>query len=187
LNIAHYYAMLYRDPIEGVIVIKSFRGNTPKIHETAFISQEAYIVGDVEIGEGSGIWPGTVIRGDSAKIVIGKNTQIEDNCTVHSGTPMCIGDKVLIGHNVVVHCSRIGDNVLVGNNATLLDFAEIGDYCVVGANALVNMGMKIPERTFAIGVPAKIKGEVPAERTEIINIALLMNAMLAKEYKEHGL
>ncbi len=187
MNISARYAILYCGPIKGMIVIKSFRGNTPKIHETAFISQEAYIVGDVEIGEGSGIWPGTIIRGDNAKIVIGKNTQIEDNCTVHSGTPMCIGDKVLIGHNVVVHCSRIGDNVLVGNNATLLDFAEIGDYCVVGANALVNMRMKIPDRTFAIGVPAKIKGEVPAERTEIINIALLMNAVLAKEYKEHGL
>jgi carbonic anhydrase/acetyltransferase-like protein (isoleucine patch superfamily) len=168
-------------------MIESFRGKTPRIHETAFVSKQAYIVGDVEIGEGAGIWPGTIIRGDHAPIVIGKHTQIEDNCTVHSGEPMHIGDKVLIGHNVVVHCVRIGDNALIGNNATLLDYAEIGDYSVVGANALVNMGMKIPDRTFAIGVPAKIKGEVPEERTEIINIALLMNAVLAKEYKEHGL
>jgi carbonic anhydrase/acetyltransferase-like protein (isoleucine patch superfamily) len=168
-------------------MIESFKGKTPRIHETAFVSKQAYIVGDVEIGEGAGIWPGTIIRGDHAPIVIGKNTQIEDNCTVHSGDPMHIGDKVLIGHNVVVHGVRVGDNVLVGNNATLLDYSEIGDYCVVGANALVNMGMKIPNRTFAMGVPAKIKGEVPEERTEIINIALLMNAVLAKEYKEHGL
>ncbi|MQY55232.1 MAG: gamma carbonic anhydrase family protein, partial [Dehalococcoidia bacterium] len=136
-------------------MIKSFRGKTPRIHKTAFISEEAYIVGDVEIGEGSGIWPGTVIRGDSAKIVIGRNTQIEDNCTVHSGVPMTIGENVLIGHNVVVHCARIGDNVLIGNNATLLDYAEIGEYSVVGANALVNMGMKVPERTLAFGVPAR--------------------------------
>jgi carbonic anhydrase/acetyltransferase-like protein (isoleucine patch superfamily) len=168
-------------------MIESFKGKTPRIHETAFVSKQAYIVGDVEIGEGVGIWPGTIIRGDHAPIVIGKNTQIEDNCTVHSGEPMHIGDKVLIGHNVVVHGVRIGNNVLVGNNATLLDYSEIGDYCVVGANALVNMGMKIPDRTFAMGVPAKFKGEVTEERTEIINIALLMNAVLAKEYKEHGL
>ena len=168
-------------------MIESFKGKTPRIHETAFVSKQAYIVGDVDIGEGVGIWPGTIIRGDHAPIVIGKNTQIEDNCTVHSGEPMHIGDKVLIGHYVVVHGVRIGDNVLVGNNATLLDYSEIGDYCVVGANALVNMGMKIPNRKFAYGVPAKIKGEVPEERTEIINIALLMNAVLAKEYKEHGL
>ena len=168
-------------------MIESFKGKTPRIHETAFVSKQAYIVGDVEIGEGVGIWPGTIIRADHAPIVIGKNTQIEDNCTVHSGEPMHIGDKVLIGHNVVVHGVHIGNNVLVGNNATLLDYSEIGDYCVVGANALVNMGMKIPNRTFAMGVPAKFKGEVPEERTEIINIALLMNAVLAKEYKEHGL
>jgi carbonic anhydrase/acetyltransferase-like protein (isoleucine patch superfamily) len=168
-------------------MIESFKGKTPRIHETAFVSKQAYIVGDVEIGEGVGIWPGTIIRGDHAPIVIGKNTQIEDNCTVHSGDPMHIGDKVLIGHNVVVHGVHIGNNVLVGNNATLLDYSEIGDYCVVGANALVNMGMKIPNRKFVYGVPAKIKGEVPEERTDIINIALLMNAVLAKEYKEHGL
>jgi carbonic anhydrase/acetyltransferase-like protein (isoleucine patch superfamily) len=168
-------------------VIKSFRGKTPKIHETAFISEEAYIVGDVEIGEGAGIWPGTVIRGDSAKITIGRNTQIEDNCTVHSGVPMTIGENVLIGHNVVVHCASIGDNVLVGNNATLLDNAEIGSYCVVGANALVNMDMKVPDRAYAYGVPAKIKGEVPQERTDIITLALLFNMVMAKEYKEHGL
>ena len=168
-------------------MIKSFRGKTPKIHETAFISEEAYIIGDVEIGKCSGIWPGTIIRGDSAKIIIGENTQIEDNCTVHSGVPMLIGDNVLIGHNVVVHCARIGNNVLIGNNATLLDNAEIGSYCIVGANALVNMDMKVPDRTFAFGVPAKIAGEVPEERTEIIGLALLLNAMLAKEYKEHGL
>jgi carbonic anhydrase/acetyltransferase-like protein (isoleucine patch superfamily) len=168
-------------------MIESFKGKTPRIHETAFVSKQAYIVGDVEIGEGVGIWPGTIIRGDNARIVIGKHTQIEDNCTVHSGVPMHIGDKVLIGHNVVVHGVHIGDNVLVGNNATLLDYSEIGDYCVVGANALVNMGMKIPNRKFAYGVPAKIKGEVPEERIAIINIALLMNAVLAKEYKEHGL
>lgn len=168
-------------------MIESFRGKTPRIHETAFISKQAYIVGDVEIGEGSGIWPGTVIRGDSAKIVIGKNTQIEDNCTVHSGVPMTIGENVLIGHNVVVHCARIGDNVLIGNNATLLDNAEIGSYCIVGANALVNMDMKVPDRTFAYGVPARITGEVPQERTDIISLALLFNAVLAKEYKEHGL
>jgi carbonic anhydrase/acetyltransferase-like protein (isoleucine patch superfamily) len=145
-------------------MIESFKGKTPRIHETAFVSKQAYIVGDVEIGEGAGIWPGTIIRGDNASIVIGKNTRIEDNCTVHGGAPMHIGDKVLIGHNVVVHCARIGDSVLVGNNATLLDYAEIGDYCVVGANALVNMGMKIPNRTFAIVVPAKIQGRSAWDR-----------------------
>ena len=168
-------------------MIESFRGKTPKIHKTAFISKQAYIVGDVEIGENVGIWPGVIVRGDSGRITIGKNTQIEDNCTVHSGVPMIIGENVLIGHNVVVHCARIGDSVLVGNNATLLDSAEIGEGCVIGANALVNMGMKIPDRTYAYGVPAKLSGEVPQERTDIIKLALFYNILMAKEYREEGL
>jgi carbonic anhydrase/acetyltransferase-like protein (isoleucine patch superfamily) len=168
-------------------MIESFRGKTPVIHPTAYVSSKAHIIGDVEIGENAGIWPGVIIRGDSAPIVIGRNTQIEDNCTVHTGVPMAIGDNVLIGHNVVVHCARIGDDVLVGNNATLLDSAEIGAGCVIGANALVNMGMKVPDRTYAYGVPAKLSGEVPQERSDIIRLALFYNILMAKEYKEENL
>ena len=168
-------------------MITSFRGVTPKIHPTAYISKTAEIIGDVEIGEGAGIWPGTVVRADHAKITIGKFTQIEDNCTVHTDVPMEIGEKVLIGHNVVVHCAKIGDNVLVGNHATLLDYAEIGEGSIVGANAMVNMGMKIPERSFAYGVPVKITGSVPEERSEIIRLALLKNIVLAKEFREEGI
>jgi carbonic anhydrase/acetyltransferase-like protein (isoleucine patch superfamily) len=168
-------------------MIISFRGITPKIHPTAYISKTAYIIGDVEIGEGAGIWPGTVVRADHAKITIGKFTQIEDNSTVHTDVPMTIGDKVLIGHNVVVHCAKIGDNVLVGNHATLLDYSEIGEGSVIGANAMVNMGMNVPSHSFAYGVPVKITGKVPAERDEIIRLALLKNIIMAKEFKEEGI
>jgi carbonic anhydrase/acetyltransferase-like protein (isoleucine patch superfamily) len=168
-------------------MIRTFNGKTPRIHETAFISEAAYIAGDVEIGEGSSVWPGTVIRGDHAPIVIGKNTQIEDNCTVHSGTPLTIGDNVHIGHNVVVHCSRIGDTTLIGNHATLSEYAEIGDFCVVGAGALVTPGMKVPDRTFVVGVPAKVKGEVSQERIDITRQSVDIYVKMSKEYKEQGL
>lgn len=168
-------------------MIKSFRGKTPQIHETAFTSEAAYIAGDVEIGEGSSVWPGTVIRGDHAKVTIGKNTQIEDNCTVHTGTPLTIGDNVHIGHSVVVHCSRIGNTVLIGNHATISEYAEIGDGCVVGAGALVTPGMKVPDRTFVVGVPAKVKGKVSDERIAITKQSVDVYIKLAKEYKEQGL
>ena len=75
-------------------MIRSFRGKTPRIAETAFVSEAAYIVGDVEIGDRSSIWPGAVLRSDVAAIKIGENSQIEDNCVVHTGTPMTIGDNV---------------------------------------------------------------------------------------------
>ena len=168
-------------------MIKSFNGKAPKIADSAFISETAYIVGDVEIGENSSVWPGTVIRGDHAKITIGNNTQIEDNCTVHTGFPMTIGDNVHIGHNVVVHCSRIGNTTLIGNHATLLDYAEIGEFCVVGAGALVPQGMNIPDRTFVVGVPAKIKGEVSDERIAITKQSVDIYVQMSKEYKEQGL
>jgi len=168
-------------------MIKTVHGKTPKVAESAFVSEAAYVAGDVEIGEHSSVWPGTVIRGDHAKITIGKNTQIEDNCTVHSGTPMTIGDNVHIGHNVVVHCSRIGNIVLIGNHATISEYAEIGDFCVVGAGALVTPGMKIPDRTFVVGVPAKVKGKVTDERIAITKQSVDVYIKLAKEYKEQGL
>ncbi len=88
-------------------MIKSFNGKTPKIAASAFVSEAAYIVGDVEIGENSSVWPGAVIRGDTGRVVIGKYTAIEDNCVVHSGKPsegdIFIGDMVNIGHGAVIH------------------------------------------------------------------------------------
>lgn len=168
-------------------MIRTFNGKTPKIHETAFISEAAYVVGDVEIGENSSVWPGTVIRGDHAPIVIGQNTQIEDNCTVHSGMPLTIGDNVHIGHNVVVHCQKIGNTVLIGNHATISEYAEVGDFCVVAAGALVTPGMKIPDRTFVVGVPAKVKGEVSEDRIAITKQSVDIYVKMSKAYKEQGL
>ena len=168
-------------------MIRSFNGKTPQIHPTAFISEAAYIVGDVEIGEHSSVWPGTVIRGDHAPIVIGKNTQIEDNCTVHTGFPLRIGDGVHIGHNVVVHCVRIGDTTLIGNHATLSENAEIGECCVVGAGSLLTPGMKVPDRSFVVGVPARIKGEVSDERIEITRLSVDIYVKMSKQYKQQGL
>jgi carbonic anhydrase/acetyltransferase-like protein (isoleucine patch superfamily) len=145
-------------------MIRSFNGKTPKVADSAFVSEAAYVIGDVEIGEGSGIFPGAVIRADFASIRIGRNTMVEDNSVIHSGGPVEIGDNVTIGHSVVVHCSRIGNNNLIGNNATLLDDAEIGNFCIIGAGCLVSQGMKIPDNSFVVGIPAEIKGQVPPER-----------------------
>ena len=124
-------------------MIRSFNGKTPVIADSAFISEAAYIVGDVEIGENSSVWPGTVVRGDSGSIKIGKNTNIQDNSVVHGG--VTIGDNVHVGHGAVINCRRIGDNVLIGMNATLLHDAEIGYLCIIGAGCLVCLGMRVPD------------------------------------------
>ena len=146
-------------------MISEFNGIKPRIAESAFISETACIIGDVEIGEESSVWPGAVIRGDMGRITIGCNTSIEDNCVIHSGspaTPVCdvtIGNHVIMGHGAVSNGRSIGNHVLIGMNATILHDAEIGNYCIIAAAALVGERMKVPDHSLVVGVPGKIKGK----------------------------
>jgi carbonic anhydrase/acetyltransferase-like protein (isoleucine patch superfamily) len=141
-------------------MIRSFDGKTPRIDPSAFIAETAYIIGDVEIGPGSSVWPGAVVRGDFASIRIGSGTHIEDNCVVHTGMPLEIGDNVTVGHGVVIHCSKVGSRSLIGNNATLLDGAEIGEGSIVAAGAVVTPRMVVPPGSFVAGVPGEIRGDI---------------------------
>ncbi len=167
-------------------MIRSFNGKTPKIAESAFVSEAAYVIGDVEIGENSSVWPGAVIRGDFASIKIGCNTKVEDNCVLHTGVQMEIGDNVTIGHSVVVHGIKIGNNCLIGNNATILDNAQIGSFCMIGAGCLVTPGMEIPDNSFVIGVPAEIKGETSPRHRLQSQRGIQSYLELLKRYKEQG-
>lgn len=172
-------------------MIRSFNGKAPKIASTAFISEAACIIGDVEIGEHSSVWPGAVIRGDTGRVVIGKYTAIEDNCVVHSGIPpdgdTFIGDMVNIGHGAMIHGRRIGNNVLVGINATVLHSAEVGNFCLIGAGCLVSEDMVIPDGSFVVGIPGKIKGKVTEEQMFWLKDGPREYAELGKQHKEAGL
>jgi carbonic anhydrase/acetyltransferase-like protein (isoleucine patch superfamily) len=172
-------------------MIKSFNGKMPKIAASVFISEAAYIVGDVEIGEDSSVWPGAVIRGDTGRVVIGKATAIEDNCVVHSGKPgegdTFIGDMVNVGHGAVIHGRKIGDNVLVGINAVILHGVEIGNFCLIGAGCVVSEDMVVPDDSFVVGVPGKIKGKVPEKLMHWLREVPLEYATLAKQYRAEGL
>lgn len=168
-------------------MIRSFDGKTPKIAASAFVSEAAYVVGDVEIGENSSVWPGAVVRGDAGLIKIGANTAIQDNSVLHDGELMEIGDNVLIAHGVVVHCRKIGSNCLIGNNATILDDVQIGSFCVIAAGSVVVPGMKIPDNSFVLGVPAEITGEISEERRAGLQRGPVFYIELAKRYKQQGL
>lgn len=175
-------------------MIRSFNGKTPKIAESAFISEAAYVIGDVEIGENSSVWPGAVVRGDCGKIKIGKNTVIEDNCVIHSGSPIqppimdvTIGDNVIIGHGAVSNGRRIGNNVMISMKSTILHDAEIGDRSIIAAGCVVKEKMKIPEDSFVVGVPAEIKGKISAEQHWWMQNSPKIYQQLAKQYKDEGL
>jgi len=174
-------------------MIKGLNGNTPRIAGSAFVSEAAYIVGDVIIGENSNVFPGAVIRGDFGRISIGCNTSVEDNCVIHSGAPSSargdvdIGDRVLIGHGAVLNCRKIGSSVLIGMNATILHNAEIGDTCIIGAGCLVSQGMKVPDNSFVVGIPGRIKGHPTEQQLWWVQEGYKEYAELARQYREQGL
>lgn len=168
-------------------MIKPFDGKTPRIAESAYICQTACIIGEVEIGEHSGVWPGAVIRADFAPIKIGKGTIIEDHAVLHCGEPMEIGDNVIIGHGVVVHGKRIGNNTLIGSHATVLDGSEIGDFCVIAAGCVVSPRMKIPDGSFVVGVPGKIQGEVKAGVRKRLETGNRFYLDLFEKYRQAGI
>ncbi|MBI4297563.1 MAG: gamma carbonic anhydrase family protein [Chloroflexi bacterium] len=166
--------------------MRSFGGKTPRIAESAFVSEAAYIVGDVEIGEGASVWPGAVVRSEGRGLRVGRNSHIEDNSVVHGGVQ--IGDNVIVGHGTVINCRSIGNNVLIGMNATLLQGAVIGNFCMIGAGCLVSQDMEVPDNSLVVGVPAKIQGEVTQEQVRRwLQGAPEHYAQLAKQYKEQGL
>jgi carbonic anhydrase/acetyltransferase-like protein (isoleucine patch superfamily) len=140
-------------------VILPHHGHWPLVHETVFLAPSVDLIGEVEIGAESSVWFQCVIRGDVNWIKIGKRTNIQDLSMLHvtrKSAPLKIGDEVTVGHRVMLHGCTVGDRVLVGMGATIMDHAEIGDDCIVGAGALVTEGKKFPAKSLIIGSPAKV-------------------------------
>ena len=142
-----------------------YEGKWPRIASDVFIAPGAMVIGDVTIQEGASIWYNTVVRGDVAPIIIGRRTNIQDNCTLHvdADAPLVIGDECTIGHNAVVHGAVLGARVLVGMNAVVLSHAHVGDETIIGACALVSEHKDIPGHSLAVGVPAKVVRELNAQ------------------------
>lgn len=140
------------------------------IAEWVYIAEGAKIVGDVTIGEDSSVWYNAVIRGDSNSIVIGENTNVQDNAVLHTSHShaLTIGDNVTIGHGAIVHGCTVGNNVLIGMGAIILDGAVIEDNCIIGAGALVTQGKVMSEGSLVLGNPAKIVREISEKEKESI-------------------
>ena len=167
-------------------MIKSFEGKSPKIASSALIHDSCLILGDVEIGEKSSVWPGAVIRGDVAKIKIGDNVHIQDNSVVHTEFGSELGNNIVIGHSVVVHVSRLGNNCMVGNNSTLLDNSEIGDWCMIAAGSVIPPETKFPDKSLIMGTPAKRKSDISEKHLEQIQYSIEWYAKMVQRYKNSG-
>ncbi len=168
-------------------MLYSFRNKRPNISVKAFIAESACIIGDVSIGEGSSVWFNSVIRGDRGKIIIGKASNIQDAVVIHTGESTTeIGDEVSIGHGCVIHGCRIKNNVLVGMNATIMDGAEIGEFCIVGAGSLVPPNHIIPDYSVVYGVPCKHIRKCTEEDIKLIKDNSKVYVELAEKYHRVG-
>lgn len=131
----------------------------PDIHPDAYVHPDAVVIGNVRLGPESSVWPGAVLRGDTAGIVVGARTSVQDGSVIHvaRGRPTTIGDGCVVGHMVHLEGCTVEDDVLIGSGAVVLHLAIIGTGATVGANAVVTNKMVIPPGVVAVGVPAVVR------------------------------
>ncbi len=167
-------------------MILTFKNHTPQIGANVYIAPNAAIIGDVVIGDDCGVWFGAIIRGDLAPIRIGRATNIQDNCTVHTEVdiPTIIGDHVTIGHNAVVHSCTIENNCLIGIGAIVMDNALVRAGSVVAAGAVVKYGQEVGPNCLVAGIPATVKKTLPDNAAEWMQRPAQIYCDLAAAYRD---
>jgi len=167
-------------------MIRPFGGKSPQLGESVFVAPSADVIGDVVIGARSSIWYCAVLRGDVESIRVGAETSIQDNAVVHvdsSGYSTVIGDRVTVGHSVVLHGCSIGDDALVGIGSIVLNGAEVGAGAMVGAGSLVTPGTKIPPGMLALGSPARVKRPLTDEEKRHMREVAARYVRLGREHR----
>ena len=165
-------------------MILPYKNRRPRIGRNVFIAPTAVIIGDVTIGDNASVWFGAVLRGDMAPIRIGDNTNIQDNCTVHTDadTPATIGRNVTVGHNAVVHGCTVADNCLIGIGAVVLNRARIGKGSVVAAGSVVREDQRVEPAQLVAGTPAQVKRALPDASGDGVPQPTLDYLTLAAQY-----
>ncbi|WP_432256204.1 gamma carbonic anhydrase family protein [Limimaricola sp. AA108-03] len=150
------------------MTLYSLDGEAPEIDATAWVAPGAHVIGRVTLAPGSSVWFGTTIRGDNERITLGENTNVQENCVLHTdmGFPLEIGAGVTVGHKAMLHGCTIGKNSLIGMGATVLNGAKIGRDCLIGAGALITEGKEIPDGSLVMGAPGKVIRQLDADAIE---------------------
>ncbi len=168
-------------------LILPYRGVSPRIAEDAFVAPTATVIGDVEIGAGSSVWFGVVIRGDVHEVRIGGNTNIQDNTVVHVAKDKFgtyIGDGITVGHSAVLHACTLEDRCFIGMAATVMDGAVVESGALVAGGALVTPGRRVGRGQLWAGSPAKYLRDLNDTEKELIDWSAPHYARLAQEYRE---
>lgn len=159
---------------------------TPRLAPSAFVHAGAWIIGEVSVGDEASIWPSAVLRGDQGSITVGARTSFQDGCVAHGTVDRsrtAIGAECTIGHRSVLHGCTVADHCLVGMGSVLLDNATLGEWCFVGASALITPGQAFPPRSFILGHPARRVREVTAQEMEWIEFSWRTYRDLARRYQ----
>ena len=160
-------------------------GIMPECDPDCFIAPDAVLIGRVRVSRGASIWFGAVLRGDNDWIIIGEDSNVQDQTIIHAdpGQPVTIGRGVTIGHRVIVHSADIGDNSLVGMGAILLNRARIGANCLVGADALVTEGKSFADGQMILGSPARAIKALTDEQVAGLRLSAETYVANAQRYK----
>ncbi len=142
--------------------------DTPDIAPDAWVAESAEVIGRVVLGEKASVWYGAVLRGDNARITIGRASNVQDGSVLHTdeGKPLVIGEGVTIGHQVMLHGCTVGDGSLIGIQSVILNGARIGKHSIVGAGSLVTEGKEFPDGALIVGSPAKVVRMLTPEQIE---------------------
>ncbi|MFY9178986.1 MAG: gamma carbonic anhydrase family protein [Venatoribacter sp.] len=171
--------------------IRRFKASTPVIHPSCMVDETAVVIGDVELGEDSSVWPLTVIRGDMHRIRIGKRTSVQDGSVLHithashfnpEGFALIIGDEVTVGHQAMLHGCTIGNRVLIGMKAMVMDGAVVEDEVIVGAGAVVPPNKRLESGFVYVGSPAKKLRPITEQEREFFAYSAQNYVRLKNEY-----
>lgn len=190
----HYNWLIFRqfNPVLTMVTeISAFNGLTPELAPGAWVHPRATVIGEVMLGENASVWPGAVIRGDVNSIRIGAGTNIQDNSVLHvshkseadpAGGPLVIGDRVTVGHSVILHACTIEDECLIGMGSIILDRAVIKRNVLLGAGSLVPEGKTLESGYLYLGRPAKMVRELTLEELAYFNYSAEHYIRLKRAY-----
>ena len=167
------------------MAIYELDGVAPQVHATAWVADSAQVMGSVTLGEDASVWFGTVVRGDTDSITIGAGSNVQDASVLHAdfGKPLVIGERVTVGHQVMLHGCTIGDESLIGIGAVVLNGARIGKNCLVGAGALVTEGKEFPDGSMILGSPAKAVRQLTPEQIEGLRLSARHHVDNARRFR----
>lgn len=157
----------------------------PDIHDEAWVAPDARVIGRVRLKAGASVWFQSVLRGDNEWIEIGEGSNVQDGSMMHTdmGYPLTVGDRVTIGHKVMLHGCTVASDTLIGIGSIILNGARIGSRCIVGANSLVTEGKEFPDGVLVLGAPAKVVRELTAEEMALIDHSAEHYVENAKRYR----